>query len=56
MRCSFPNLWRILMVSPLDPEPTHSPPSEGLKAKKALAEIGLSYNMANGFLLDLSRC
>jgi hypothetical protein len=49
------------MVSPLDPEPTHSPPSQGLEgnpngAKKALAEIGRSYNMANGFLLDLSRC
>ena len=51
MRCSFPNLWRILMVSPLDPEATHSPPSHGLKgnpngAKKALAEIGRSYNVS----------
>jgi hypothetical protein len=38
------------MVSPLDPEPTHSPPSQGLKgdpngAKKALSEIGRGYNI-----------
>jgi hypothetical protein len=49
------------MVSPLIPSRPIARRHKALRgtlnrAKKALAEIGLSYNMANGFLLDLSRC
>jgi hypothetical protein len=61
VRCSFPNLWRVFDGLPLIPSRPIARRHKALRgtlnrAKKALAEIGLSYNMANGFLLDLSRC